>query len=74
MIDITTQVSGGQIATALIEEEEECARCIDTLSELINRPDDVTELATAIADYAEDADRVTAWLLQLASEIEKARA
>jgi hypothetical protein len=74
MIDITTQVTGGQIASALSENEEECARCIGELAEYFDSPGRMAELARNIAYYAEDADIVTAWLLRLASEIETARA
>lgn len=74
MIDITTQISGGQIADALAGDDEECARCLDALSEHFTTARHISDLAVAIGDHSDNADRVSVWLLALASAIEEAQA
>lgn len=69
MIDITTQVSGPQIARAMYGDEEETARFFGELADLSGGAKDVISLAQHVVDYSE-AEKVSAFLRELADAID----
>jgi hypothetical protein len=71
MLTLNVGVTAPQLAGALYDSDEELARCLDALSQLIVDESHVFTLAKAIVDCADNSEKVALWLKSLATAIEE---